>query len=334
MRPELKALCSSFIQNRDIVKEHFFWTNSNFYPIAAAILTDKRVTARGDMLERCKNILESETGFFSNFQSYAKLAVIAMLAVKPHPEVSMKNGLAVYRKLKDYFWNSTYLPVAAMIIADMVEPTQYDEIAARTRHIYELMKVKHPFLTAGEDSVFAAMLALSPLSDEQVVEETESCYRLINPEFLFSGDAVQSSSHVLALCDGKAIEKCKRTMELFHALKANGCKYGTSYELATLGVLAMLPVPQEQIIRDFLEVDEFLQRQKGYGFWGSITKRERYMHVAMLVTSSYAEDDSIVGTTMNSAAINGTISLVAAQQAAMCAAIAASNAAAANAANN
>ena len=169
MRPELKELCNNFIQNRDTVKEHFFWTNSNFYPIAAAIFTDKRVMARGDQLLQCKNILEAETGFFSNFQSYAKLAVIAMLAVKPYPEVRMKNGLAVYRKLKEYFWNSTYLPVAAMIIADMVEPTQYDEVAARTRHIYELMKSNHPFLTAGEDSVFAAMLALSPLSDEQVV---------------------------------------------------------------------------------------------------------------------------------------------------------------------
>ena len=123
-------------------------------------------------------------------------------------------------------------------------------------------------------------------------------------------------------------------MALFHALKENGCKYGTSYELATLGVLAMLPVPQEQIIKDFLEVDEFLQNQKGYGFWGSITKRERYMHVAMLVTSSYVDNsDSMVEKTMSSAAISSTISLVAAQQAAMCAAIAASNAAS-NAANN
>ena len=334
MRPELRELCNNFIQNRDTVKEHFFWTNSNFYPIAAAIFTDKRVVARGDQLMHCKNILETETGIFSNFQSYAKLAVIAMLATNPYPEVRMKNGLAVYEKLKDYFWHSSYLPVAAMIIVDMVEPAQYDEIVVRTRHIYELMRSNHPFLTAGEDSVFAAMLALSPLSDEQVVEETERCYRLINPEFLLSGDAVQSLSHVLALCDGDAVEKCSKTMALFHALKENGCKYGTSYELATLGVLAMLPVPQEQIIKDFLEVDEFLQNQKGYGFWGSITKRERYMHVAMLVTSSYVDNsDSMVEKTMSSAAISSTISLVAAQQAAMCAAIAASNAAS-NAANN
>ena len=125
-------------------------------------------------------------------------------------------------------------------------------------------------------------------------------------------------------------------MSLYHALKAHGCKYGTSYELATLGVLAMLPVSEERIISDFLEVDQFLQKQSGYGFFGCISRRERYMHASMIVTSSYVDDCSMVGTTMNSAAISGTISLVTAQQAATCAAIAASHAAASatNAANN
>lgn len=129
---------------------------------------------------------------------------------------------------------------ASLILSDVVEPERYGEIAGRTRHIYELMRNEHPFLTSGEDSVFAAMLALSELTDEQIVEETEQCYRLLKPEF-FSGNAVQSLSHVLALREGKAEDKCKATMELFHSLKARGCKYGTDYELATLGVLAMLP---------------------------------------------------------------------------------------------
>ena len=330
MRPELLNLCNNFIQNRDTVKENFFWSSSNFYPIAAAIFTDKRVTARTEQLLHCKSILEKETGIFSSFRDYAKLSVISMMAVDSYPEARLRNGLAVYEKLKEYFWGSSYLPVAAMIIADMVEPIQYDEMAARTRRIYELMKAKHPFLTASEDSVFAAMLALSPLTDEQVVEETELCYRLLKPEF-FSGDAVQSLSHVLALCEGSATEKCKKTMDLFYALKAQGCKYGTGHELATLGVVAMLPAEKEQLVRDIIDVDNYLQQQKGYGFWGSITKRERLMHAAMIVTSDYMEENS----TMSTAAISSTISLVAAQQAAICAAIAASSAAAAaNSTNN
>lgn len=333
MRPELQELCNLFIRNRDVVKDNFFWESSNFYSIAASIFTDKRIHVREDRLSLCKSIIERETGFLSSFRDYAKLSVISMMAVDNHPEQRLRKGLNVYEKLKDYFWGSSYLPIAAMIIADMVEPERYVELAARTRNIYELMKSQHPFLTSSEDSVFAAMLALSPLTDEQVVEETERCYNLLKPEF-FSGDAVQSLSHVLALCDGTAEEKCKKTMDLYNTLKECGYKYGTGHELATLGVLAMLPVNRVTLVNEFAEVDAFLEAQKGYGFWGSITKRERYMHVAMLITSSYMDDCTNEGMTMSTAAISSTISLVAAQQAAICAAIAASSAAASANANS
>ncbi len=330
MRPELQELCNQFIQNRDVIRDNFFWENSSFYPIAATIVTDKRISVRAERLLQCKAILENETGFLSSFRDYAKLSIISMLAVDNYPETKLRKGLAVYDKLKDYFWGSSYLPVAAMIIADMVEPVEYDALVVRTRRIYELMKEKHPFLTASEDSVFAAMLALSPLTDEQVVAETERCYQMLKPEF-FSGDAVQSLSHVLALCEGNAEEKCRKTMDLYNTLKTCGYKYGTDHELATLGVLAMLPVDKNVLIKDFADVNRFLEGQKGYGFWSSTTKKERFMHAAMIVTSSYMDEDSDAGmSAMNTAAISGTISLVAAQQAAMCAAIAASSAAASN----
>ena len=79
---------------------------------------------------------------------------------------------------------------------------------------------------------------------------------------------------------------------------------------------------------DMLEVDDFLAGQRGYGAFG-IGKKQRAMHAGMLVTSDYlAQSDNV---SMKSAAIGGTISLIAAQQAAMCAAIAASSAAAASA---
>ena len=328
MRATLSALCSSFITNRDIVKSVFPWESAYLYPVGAAIFTEKRCTADPDRLESCKKLLKSQTGLFSNFKSTAKLALIAMLAVDGSPERKLNQALQVYDALKEHFWGSQYLPVASMILSDVVEPERYGEVAARTRHIYELMKNEHPFLTSGEDSVFAAMLALSELTDEQIVEETEHCYRLLKPEF-FSGNAVQSLSHVLALSEGKAEDKCKATMELFHSLKAKGCKYGTDYELATLGVLAMLPADRSAVVTDIIEVDNFLSEQKGYGFFG-VGKKQRLMHAGMLVTSDYLGESG----TMQTAAIGGTISLIAAQQAAMCAAIAASSAAAASSASS
>ena len=322
MRASLNTLCNRFIENRDIVKSTFAWDSSYMYPICAAIITDKGMRADEERLRNCRDLLKEQTGVFSNFRSTAKIAMIAMMSVDPDPAGKLQKALQVYDHLKEYFWSSQYLPVASMIIADMVEPVHYREVAAHTRRIYERMKSEHPFLTSGEDSVFAAMLALDKSPDEWIVVEIERCYRLMKEKF-FSSNAVQSLSHVLGLCDGQAEDKCRAVGELFDELKARGYRYGTDYELATLGVLAALPADREAVIQDVIDVTDFLADQRGYGILG-LTKKQRMMHAGMIVTSNYMKGDQ----TMSSAAIHAALSLIAAQQAAMCAAIAASTAAA------
>ena len=79
-----------------------------------------------------------------------------------------------------------------------------------------------------------------------------------------------------------------------------------------------------QVLQDIMDADDYLAQQKGYGFFG-IGRKQRLMHAGMIVASSYIEQEQ--SHAMNFAAISGTISLIAAQQAAMCAAIAASSAA-------
>jgi hypothetical protein len=117
------------------------------------------------------------------------------------------------------------------------------------------MKSEHPFLTSSEDSVFAIMLALSSLSDEEIIRETEICYNALRERFK-SRNAVQSLSHVLALySDGAytAADRCRNTIALYDALREKGMKYGTEYELATLGTLAMLDCSIEEKVADLDE---------------------------------------------------------------------------------
>lgn len=328
MRASLAALCGSFIQNRDIIKGAFPWESAYLHPLCAAVFADRGRTADRERLHECRDLLKEKTGLFSDFRSTAKLPMIAMMAADRDPEDKLSRALQVYDALKEHFWGSQYLPVASMIIADDVEPARYEELAARTRRIYERMRDEHPFLTSGEDSVFAAMLALSALTEEQVVEETEACYDLLKPEF-FSRNAVQSLSHVLALGEGSAQDKCGAVVGLYQGLKERGCRYGTEYELATLGVLALLPDDPGAVMADVMEADDFLSGQKGYGILG-LSRKQRLMHAGMLVTSDrIGRSDA-----MRTAAVGSTLSLIAAQQAAMCAAIVASSAAAASSAAN
>ena len=211
-----------------------------------------------------------------------------------------------------------------MIIAQYADEARYAELAQRTRRIYKQMRADHPFLTSGEDSTFCALMALLDKPDEVLLGDAEECYKTLKSNF-FSSNAVQSLSHVLAMCDGEPKIKCQRTMELFQKLKEAGHKYGTSYELPTLGVLAMADGNQDEIAAEMAEIDQWFSEQKGFGFFSSISAKQRLMYAGMIAQQDYINDKMMQG-----AAVNGVISLIVAQQAAMCAAITASAAATAN----
>ena len=333
MDQKLNSLCDLFIRNRDIIKSEFFWESSYIYPVCAAIFMEKGRTADPERMEECKKILKDNTGIFSNFRGIVKLAMISLLAVDSEPERKMTHSMEVYDALKDHFFASSYLPVASMLIADTVQPSEYESIAGRTRRIYDLMKADHPFLTCSEDSIFAAMMALSDRQEAELVEEAEQCYDILHGQFI-SCNAIQSLSHVLAMVNLPADVKCRRTMDLFYGLKKRGYTYGTGYELATLGVPALLvsdSSEQDKVLEEIIEVDDFLSGQKGYGLLG-IGRKQRLMHSALIVTSAHMEQDA--AQTIRQAAIGGTVSMMAAQQAAMYAAVAASSAAAASSASS
>jgi hypothetical protein len=325
MNDRILRNCNLLLESRDRIKTVFGWDGGLIHLACAGIYVSKGKEVNASVLHYCKDLLNQRVGVFSNFRSTARSPIAAMLAVSDNPERTLDNGLLVYHLLKKEFWASTYLPLTAMIIAQLVEPQQYEAIAARTSGIYDMIKSEHPFLTSGEDSANCALLALSEKSDSELIYEIESCYHQLKQNF-FSSNAVQSLSHVLALGQGTVEEKCSKTMQLFYGLKEVGLKYGTSYELPTLGVLALAEGDKNQIIQEIAEINNWLSHQKGFGFFSSVTAKQRLMYAGIVTQREYINTNA-----MQSAAVNSTISLIAAQEAAMCAAIAASTAAAASA---
>lgn len=328
LRQALAQRCDLFIENTAAIKQEFRWESLYIPPLCAGIITSRGLPANTQAMRYCLEILKGQTSLFSNFRGVSKMATVTMLSLSSHPEQQLTQMLTVHDHLKRVFWGSAYLPVAAAAIAQLAEPRQYEEIAGRTRRIYNGMKTFHPFLTSSEDSPFAALLALSGLEEEVLLQESEKCYASLKP-FFFSGNAVQSLSQVLALGGGPAEQKCRRVLDIWHTLKNRGHKYGTTYELATLGVLALLEEETSSLCEDMIEVDHFLKMQKGFGAFG-VGRTQRMMYAGILTMS-----DSIPALqTMQIAALNGVVSLIVAQQAAICASVAATSAAAASSASS
>lgn len=319
MQERLAERCQLFIQNRDVLRAALKKESPYIYPICAAIVTECDQIADPMRIKYCKDLLKEQTGVFSEFRGIVRAVVITMLSVDSNPQIRMEHAQQVYDHLKDSFGSSNYLCVAAMVISELVDVGYYKPMAEHTRRIYELLKSKHPFLTGAEDSVFSALLSVSKKTDERIVEETEQCYRILQ-EYFHNVNAVQSLAHVLALCEGDVEEKCRNTFHLYEALRGKGIFYGTDFELPTLGILAMLPVDRSQTVELLLQVDHWLSSRKGYGLFG-LGKRHRLMHAAMIVSDYIMDQYAITQTGIR----HSTLALAAAHQAALCAAIAASD---------
>lgn len=318
--------CISLLECRDRIKSVFIWDNSLTHLACAGIYFTKGLDVDVSVLKGCKELLKYKVGPFSNFKGAARSPIVSMLATSKNPEQTLDNALFVYQLLKKEFWTSSYLPLTAMIIAQTIEPAQYENVVKRTRRIYSIIKKEHPFLTSSEDCANCALMALSEKSDDELINDIESCYRILSTYF-FSSNAIQSLSHVLALGQGSQEEKCSRVMEIFNGLKAAGNKYGTRYELPTLGVLALTSVPTQLIVNEMIEINQWLSQQRGFGFFSSVTAKQRLMYAGIVALLEYINIDA-----MQTTAVNSMISITLATEAAMCAAISAG--AAANASAN
>ncbi len=325
MNEQLTNICEQFIRNRDILKNTFTWDSMYIIPVCAAMLCGRGIEADADGLKQCRKALEQNTSIFSNFRGNIKLPMVAMLASAADPLDKLQASMAIYSIMKNHFYGSDYLAYVSSVLTDMISRERADEIAARGKQIYQLMKSKHPFLTSNEDSVFAVLMAFSEKSNDDLILDMETCYQLLKQRFRNS-NAVQSLSHVLALAEGSSEMKCERFFSLFDAMRKAGKAYGESYEISALGSLSLLSVAPEILVQEIVESDDFLSEQKGYGFFG-IDKRTRLMHSVMLVSILHTDTDMT-----NTAAMTSTLAMVAAQQAAMCAVIAST--AAATAASN
>ncbi|BCN29324.1 DUF4003 family protein [Anaeromicropila herbilytica] len=324
MQASLQNRCELLVKNRDMIKSNFAWESFYIHPMCASIFTSRDILVDVPKLKQSVELIKKKTGFFSNFKGTTKLATASFLALDEEPEVKMDKVLKIHELLKEDFYSSAYLPISAMMIADMVEPDRYQQITQRTRRIYDLMKREHPFLTSSEDCTYATILALSDMEDSSALREMEKCYEILKPQF-FSGNAVQSLSHVLALGEGSVEYKCNRVTELYQNLKERGYKYGTSYELATLGVLANSDIELSELTKIMIEVDEYLHTKKGFGALG-VGAKQRLMYAGMLTMCDMVNEK--VNNSMNTSAMNGIVSIILAQEAAICASVVAASAAA------
>ncbi|MHC1682207.1 MAG: DUF4003 family protein [Clostridiaceae bacterium] len=327
MELELQSKVDSMINNFRILKEAFPWNNyfTNHFGAMYHVIKEENVEVED--LERIKEYLKDEIGRFSYFRGMNEGFFINLLYFQDDYRGFFKNTLTVYDKLRKVgFSRNNYLPLAAYTINAEVPFDMHDITIDRTKKFFQRMKKNHFWLTNTEDYIFAAMLAITDKDIDTTMESVEACYKGLNERGFSKGNTLQAISNTLAISDKPDEEKVARVIGFNNEFKKQKIKLG-HFAGYLLGIISLINVEIEKVVQDIKEIDQYLYKTKGYGFW-SLDKDMRMVLSISLATNKYMKEVEIgviqatIGNSINA--------MIIAQQSAMIAACSASAASAAS----
>ena len=106
MKEALQKLCDDFLVNRDAAKRAFRWDSDYVHPLCANLFCARGKMADEEELRRCRQVINDQTGLFSNFRGNLRPVLAAMLALNDAPEARMEMAQNNYDLLKQEFWGS------------------------------------------------------------------------------------------------------------------------------------------------------------------------------------------------------------------------------------
>lgn len=284
MEYSLQAICNEFIENRRILKNVFKAQPDAVYPMCANLYCAHNKPADEQKLLHCKQLVKEDSKKHKRFHGNMYALVSCILALSDNPEEKLRQSEEHYHLLKQYFTPCDQLVFAAFTLADLAEPGKAHEIIERGHQLYQYVHQTHRALISEDDGVLAVLMAFAEKSNDELIEDVESCYRTLKT--MAQGKYVRNAALILGLSDRESKEKSEAFIELFNVLKEHGLNITKNYMLSVLAAITILGIDPEMIAAEIEDVDKFLATQKGYkGLFGTDKKR-RLLHSALLVTTA------------------------------------------------
>lgn len=312
-----------FVENAQVIKKEFGFQNSLTKRLAALSCAQEGKLIDCEAIKACQDMIKQNTGTFSTFRGDMGLCIATLLSLSKNPQEIFRDTLTVYDLFKsEGFRASDSLIVAAFQVAAQSQKSDYERVIQRARTFYDSMKAKHFFYTGADDYIFVTMLAITDLDVTASTMRIEKIYDFLKNEF-WTKNSVQTLAQLLVL--GKSDDAgVDRVLVLRDAFRSEKIKMDKAYTLPILGILALLPVDTNSLIREIDSVQTFLRNQKGFGTF-SVTQQELLMFATSMVVSDFA--DKIKDDMVRAALSTSITSIMIAQQTAMNAMLATTTAA-------
>jgi hypothetical protein len=284
VREKLDMLVDLFEQ----VSVKYKWEQSLTNHFTALTYTINKKDFDKEKIEILREHMKKTTGIFSYYRGTSKILLSSLLACQyDNPEQEFNKMLDYDKRMKDAgFKNSMYLPIANYaLLATCTEECVSTRIN-KAIEIYKEMKKNHPWLTSGDDYPLAILLADSDKPVNNIIENMEECYNLLNENGFGKNNGLQFLSHILGFRQEENKVKVLRCKEIFDRLKENKMKvYSGGY--AVIGFLSILGEDGYRAVEQVIEIVNTLKSTKKYKWLG---KETHLFTAAALVSDVYIEN--------------------------------------------
>ncbi len=318
---------SRFIANHEILRKEFRWEHALARQFGALLLMKSNNTPNAESIKSMRTRIRKETSVFSGFRGVAELMMAILLYSEPDSNQLFERTRSIYNQLrKSSFHGSTYLPLAAFVLAKNTPDTSIADVIIRMQDIFKGMKSRHFWLTGDDDYIYAALLAITDLAVDIALDRMEEYYQDLSQAGFYKGNGLQSLTHVLTLGEECFLNLRDRTERLNRYLIER--KYRLSnYQLPVLGVMVLVSDRPEDLADQAIDLEKRLKGNPGFGSF-SIDRKTRFVLATSLIIGDWVENSAI---DMNRVVLANSIQtiLIAEQIAIFAAVIAATSASAA-----
>lgn len=326
-----KKNCDLLIKNRTNIKSAARWDYPANQWLSALLCTVEGVSMTADRIKNMRQLVKENVGITSKYRGTFALPVAAYLGTSRHSATLLKNAMVFDEALRSQgFKRSNYLLLPSLLVAKANPRSDLSSLARRSKDFYEAMRQGNKLSIGQKDYSTAIILASSNLGVDEASGEAQRCYDYLQSNFTRKSSLVPLS-YIMTLGSGRAEVKCQKAIDIYDNLKEQGLKYGTHYELPSLGVLAMYPGTAKEIANTTGEIAQFLLSQKGFGLFG-VSKAQTLMFAGAILGISLQTEDQ--GDSMSLAIAAGTTALVMAMEAAIIGSVVAASAAASSSSSN
>ncbi len=289
MKQSLQEICEAQIRNETAMRKTAKIEFEAVLKLCAMMHVNAGREVDAERIRECAGILKSRAGMFSNFRGTLQRVVLTKMALADDPAAYLDDVMDVYGKLTaDRKLPGEMLAMAATTIVENCPGERRAEVVERTRETYAIIKKQHPFLTEESDMSLVALMIMAGKDPEQASDEAEGLFLAMKNEYRISSNVAQSAAMVLALSDKPADRKLKAFFGLYDACKAAKHEIAKDKAMVIYAAFAGADYDLDETVAAIGEADNWLKKQKGYGFFSLGTSERRLFAASMVLKDMQA----------------------------------------------